>query len=300
MPQCLVNSAANANTQRVLQPTAVLGPALRAALGLYSFVLRLAQAASPDLRWQARDLHCSGAAEAGGKGAGDYCGRANDCLCSGRLTPPEQRLNMGNIKGECFASWGHPRAVSCLTCWSAWHGHRSLVHQGSTLSFHSSLCWLESACIPSPRLGRFILYFCNSTEELQTLGFFAVTLSLGHYLLKHDQFGADGLKGSWRPIHYHQCRANLVLWVPFLQKQPPTDRNSAERTFIDEEVLQPPYFHTQSLAGRQHRQERPEVKPGSVRDLYSRLLRTWLILYRTQPGYRRSFIMLLHHGEVCK
>lgn len=50
MPQCLVNSAANANTQRVLQPMAELGPALRALLGLYSFVLRLARAASPDLR----------------------------------------------------------------------------------------------------------------------------------------------------------------------------------------------------------------------------------------------------------
>lgn len=167
MPQCLVNSAANTNTQRVLQPMAVLGPALRAAFGLYSFVLRLTRAASPDLRWQARDLHCSGAAEAGREGAGDYCSRANDRPCSGWLTLPEQRPNTGNTKGECFASWGHPRAVSCLTRWSAWHGHWSLVHQGSTLSFHSSFCWLEPACIPSLRLGRFtLLYFCNSTEEL--------------------------------------------------------------------------------------------------------------------------------------
>jgi len=37
--------------------------------------------------------------------------------------------------------------------------------------------------------------------------------------------GADGLKGSWRTIHYCQSWANPVLWVPFLQKQPPADRS---------------------------------------------------------------------------
>lgn len=149
-----------------------------------------------------------------------------------------------NIKEECFAFWGRPRAVSFLTCRSEWHGHRSLARKGFALSFHRSCSWLEPTRIPSPRLHSFLLYFCNSTEELYAPGFFAATLFLGHYLLKHDQFGADGLKGFWMPIHCHQCRANLVLWVPFFQKQPPTGGNSAECTFVNEEVLQPPHFHT--------------------------------------------------------
>lgn len=138
-----------------------------------------------------------------------------------------------NIKEECFAFWGRPRAVSFLTCRSEWHGHRSLARKGFALSFHRSCSWLEPTRIPSPRLHSFLLYFCNSTEELYAPGFFAATLFLGHYLLKHDQFGADGSKGFWMPIHCHQCRANLVLWVPFFQKQPPTDGNSAECTFVN-------------------------------------------------------------------
>lgn len=165
-----------------------------------------------------------------------------------------------NIKEECFAFWGHPRAVSFLTRRSEWHGHPSLAREGSALSFHRNFCWLEPMCILSPRLHRFILYFCNSTKELYAPGFFAATLFLGHYLLKHDQFGADGSKGSWVPIHCHQCRANLVLWVPFFQKQPPTDGNSAECTFVNEEVLQPPHFHTQPLPCGQDRLSRSQTK----------------------------------------
>lgn len=44
--------------------------------------------------------------------------------------------------------------------------------------------------------------------------------------------GADGLKGSWRPIQYCQSRANLVLWVPFLQKQPPTDGRALQNVHL--------------------------------------------------------------------
>lgn len=78
--------------------------------------------------------------------------------------------------------------------------------------------------------------------------------------------GADGLKGSCRSIHYCQSRANLVLQAPFLQKQLPTDRTSAEYIFVNKEA-NGPYFYTQFLAGGKNRKDGIRVRLGSVRDL---------------------------------
>lgn len=131
--QCLsVTPASNANTAR-LQTMGVLGIAPRALPALYCSVLGLAQAASPDVRWQAGSV-CSGAARAGRGGvrimviAPALAGWNHQNSGWTQENPKGDILHSGNTQGLCPAS-----------CWSTQHIHCSLFPCPSSRCW----CWLE-------------------------------------------------------------------------------------------------------------------------------------------------------------